>query len=239
MKSQLTPQAPVYQFVEHASQCAPVLEELGIDFCCGGNQSLEKACRARGLDVNEVFNRLMAVQPATGGGTEPEMAGAPAEMVDHIEASHHVYLKAAMPRIQQLIEKVVAAHGGNHPELKEVEALFQELVDDLGPHLMKEERVLFPMIRKLGTSMESGEFHCGSIRSPIRVMLMEHDTAGALLEKIKEATGTYSLPEDACRSYELLMKELKQFTEDTHLHIHKENNLLFPAVLEQVEEAPM
>lgn len=241
MVAELTPQTPVYRFVEEGAHRADLLEELGLDFCCGGQKPLEDACREKGLDVQEVFTRLMAAPAGQAPTDTPEdfQNSTPSEMVDHIEKTHHVYLKAAMPHIQQLIEKVVAAHGQNHPELKEVEALFQELVDDLGPHMMKEERVLFPMIRKLDANLETGEFHCGSIRNPIRVMLMEHDRAGILLEKIKTATGNFNPPEDACGSYRLLMKELKQFALDTHLHIHKENNLLFPAVLEACEEAPM
>ncbi|MCF8721172.1 iron-sulfur cluster repair di-iron protein [Nitrospina gracilis] len=235
-KIPLTVHTPVFQFVEDHPARAALLEELGIDYCCGGQTPFEEACRQKGMDPQKVFDRVVAFHaPESAGEQVAQSAVTATEWVNHIEKTHHVYLKAAMPRIMQLIEKVVAAHGHNHPELKDLEAVYTELVQDLGPHLIKEERVLFPMIRKMDGTQEAQTFHCGSIQNPIRIMLMEHNLAGDLLQKIKDITHSYTPPEDACRSYQLMLDELHRFALDTHLHVHKENNILFPMVLEQLE----
>ncbi len=225
-------QTPVYKLVEDKIQLAALLEELGIDFCCGGKKTLEEACREHQLDPEEVLDRLRNASTETSS-EETSLAEdlTPTEMVDHLEQTHHVYLKSALPHLTEVIEKVVNAHGSNHPELHELKTTYADLRSDLEPHLMKEEQVLFPMIRKLEAEGQDVEFHCGSIANPIRVMEMEHDRAGALMEQIKTLTGNFTAPEDGCGTYRLMMEELKTLVRDTHVHIHKENNLLFPEVL--------
>jgi regulator of cell morphogenesis and NO signaling len=160
----------------------------------------------------------------------------PAELVDHIESTHHRYLHEELPRLAALTQKVVGVHGGRHPELREVEATYAELQADLEPHLMKEERVLFPMIRELAESRTLPSFHCGSISNPISMMLLEHDRAGELLAALRELTDGYQPPADGCASYRALYTGLEELEADTHLHVHKENNILFPAVVALEDE---
>lgn len=219
--------------VERPSR-ARVLEDFGLDYCCGGWQSLADACQAAGLDTDGVVEALERAS-APSPSERAWMTLAPAALADHIEASHHVYLRRELPRLGALIEKVVAAHGGNHPELVEVQATYRDLVADLGPHLMKEERVLFPLIREMARpgGESAAQAHCGSIRNPIRVMLAEHDRAGELLARLHQLTGGYQPPTDACMSYRMLYAGLAELELDTHLHIHKENNVLFPAVVDR------
>jgi regulator of cell morphogenesis and NO signaling len=157
---------------------------------------------------------------------------APAELVDHLEATHHAYLHAELPRLDALFDKVIGAHGARHVELEGIAATYRLLRADLEPHLQKEERVLFPMIRELATAVERPTFHCGSVANPISVMMAEHDRAGELLESLRLMTGDYTAPADGCASYRALFEGLAQMEGDTHLHVHKENNLLFPAVVE-------
>jgi regulator of cell morphogenesis and NO signaling len=123
-------------------------------------------------------------------------------------------------------------HGERHPELAEVLAVYRELRADLEPHLMKEERVLFPMIRELAVASELPSFHCGSLRNPITMMGLEHDRAGELLGRLRELTDGYATPVDGCASYTALYRGLAALEADTHLHVHKENNLLFLAAVE-------
>ena len=115
----------------------------------------------------------------------------------------------------------------------DVQRAFRELRTDLEPHLVKEERILFPMIRTQESAEDVPEFHCGSVRNPIGVMCFEHDRAGELLAELRTLTGGWSAPDDACASYSLLYRGLAELEADTHLHIHKENNVLFPAAVEQ------
>jgi regulator of cell morphogenesis and NO signaling len=204
------------------------LERRGLDYCCGGRRTLEQACAAQDLDASAVVEELIASsrpQPVEAWAT---MDAVP--LADHIEATHHRYLWDELPRLTALMTKVRDVHGQRHPELHDVAACLAELRADLEPHLMKEERVLFPMIRELATATSPPSFHCGSIHNPIGMMMREHDNAGELLERLRQLTNEYVPPADACASYTALYQGLEQLQSDTHLHIHKENNVLFPMV---------
>ena len=157
---------------------------------------------------------------------------APDALVDHLEATHHAYLHAELPRLSALADKVVAAHGARHPELSEIRLAYETIRADLEPHLAKEEQVLFPMIRALaGAATTAPRFHCGTLQNPISVMLREHDQVGDLLATLRRLTQDYQAPADGCASYRALFDGFAELEADTHLHVHKENNVLFPAVV--------
>lgn len=205
------------------------LERIGLDYCCGGKRSLEQACRQQNLDPEGVLAELtsqpLAAEPA------PEWQNLPlAEMADHLEATHHRYLKQELPRLAELATKVSRTHGATHPELNEVAAVVTEIRADLEPHLRKEEEVLFPMVRTIGSASNRPSFPCGSINNPIAVMEAEHAVVGGLLASLRELTDGYQAPADTCASTQALMAGLAQLEADTHLHVHKGNNHLFPAV---------
>jgi regulator of cell morphogenesis and NO signaling len=210
------------------ANAARVLEGFGLDYCCGGKRPLSEAATAAGVDPAEVRAAIAAAEPAA----TPEWAGlGPAALVDHLEATHHAYLHAELPRLAALAAKVHEVHGARHPELAEVHRTFDALRLDLEPHLMKEEAVLFPMVRELAAASEAPAFHCGSLQNPIRVMEHDHDRAGELLEDLRRLTDGYTPPADGCASYQALYAGLAHLEADTHLHVHKENNVLFPAVV--------
>ena len=205
-----------------------VLESFGLDYCCGGRRPLGLVCEGLGIDPQIVLEALLA----TENGPEPDWASMGLiELVDQIEATHHAYLHTELGRLAALAEKVTAKHAVRHPELNEVQTVFTELSEDFTPHLAKEERVLFPMIRELATSSVTPTFHGGSLQNPISVMMLEHDQVGQLLEKLHTLTNGYQTPANGCRSYRALYDGLAELETDTHLHVHKENNLLFPAVI--------
>ncbi|MFN7148185.1 MAG: iron-sulfur cluster repair di-iron protein [Microthrixaceae bacterium] len=225
----IDPELTLGALVNQQPGSARVLESFGLDYCCGGRQSLLDACRTRGVAVEDVAAALDHIGPEIS----PDwVAMTPAALVDHLESTHHRYLHAELPRLDALAEKVAAAHGGRHPELLDVLADVKDLRDDLEPHLFKEEKVLFPMIRELCAADAAVTFHCGTLGNPISMMLIEHDRAGSLLEQLRERTDGYAVPADGCASYQALYDGLAELETDTHLHVHKENNLLFPAVLE-------
>ena len=138
------------------------------------------------------------------------------ELTEHLESTHHVYLKKALPRLVALMDKVHQAHSPRHPELTRLQTVVENLRADLEPHLLKEEQILFPLIRQLEAA-----------QGPIRVMRSEHDGAGELLKEMRTLANGYVLPKDGCQSFQLLYEGLKELEEDTHIHIHKENNILF------------
>ena len=145
------------------------------------------------------------------------------ELTEHLESTHHVYLKKTLPRLVALMDKVHQAHSPRHPELTRLQTVVENLRADLEPHLLKEEQILFPLIRQL----EAEGLQLEAAQGPIRVMRSEHDGAGELLKEMRTLTNVYVMPKDGCQSFQLLYEGLKELEEDTHIHIHKENNILF------------
>jgi regulator of cell morphogenesis and NO signaling len=229
MTSTIGPSTTLGDLVTSHPDLASELERRSLDYCCGGARTLADACAIEGLDPATVVEELAAVATAEPAPWAGLGAGG---LVDHLERTHHAYLHGELPRIAALSAKVRGVHGANHAELAEVDDLFGRLRDELDPHLAKEERVLFPLIRALASEAEAPASHCGSLRGPISQMLREHDQAGALLERLREAAGGYVVPADGCASYRALYRALEQLESDTHLHLHIENNRLFPLVAE-------
>jgi regulator of cell morphogenesis and NO signaling len=224
----ITEDQSLAEIVNALPASARVLESFGLDYCCGGRRPLRDACSATDIGPAVVLAALAKLRP----GTEPEWASMdPAALVDHLEATHHAYLHRELERLDALADKVVGVHAGRHAELVEVRAVFAALRSDLEPHLAKEERMLFPMIRTLASAAVAPSFPCGSIRNPISVMMLEHDAAGEMLATLRAITDAYQAPADGCASYRALYDGLAELEADTHLHVHKENNLLFPAVV--------
>jgi regulator of cell morphogenesis and NO signaling len=212
---------------------ARIFESFGIDYCCGGERSLADACSAAKVNVQEV---LQALEPTPAQEADRDwQAASLTEVVEHIVEKHHTYVRAEIPRLIALLGKVVQAHGQDHPELEKVEMSFRALAEELTLHLKKEERILFPYIVRLEGAARSGGRPApamfGTVQNPVRMMTMEHDSAGELLRKMRELTKGYTVPEDGCTSYRMLYRAIPEFEADLHQHIHLENNILFPRAI--------
>ena len=208
------------------------LEKLGIDYCCGGGRTLQDACAGANLPIHEVLTRLQQAT-ATPRAEDRDWQSAPlASLVDHINSTHHVFVRSECPRIEALAAKVVGVHGNNHPELVQVQKIFSALAEELHSHLMKEEQILFPYVKRMEESSAAGEPappSCfGTVTNPIAMMMQEHDGAGDALRALRSVTKNYEVPGDACISYRTLYEALQGFEADLHQHIHLENNILFP-----------
>ena len=209
-----------------------IFEKLGIDYCCGGGKSLEEACRAANLNINEVLDSLenacRASEPQTDRNWQIEPL---TSIIAHIQDTHHQYTRQEIARLDPLFKKVCGVHGKNHPELLRIYGLFQGLAQELSAHLMKEEMILFPYIIRLEAAVTGHEPIArppfGSVQNPVSMMEHEHDSAGNALRAMREAANGYSAPADACVSYQTLYKALADFEADLHQHIHLENNILF------------
>ncbi len=233
---ELDPSTTVGALVTERLGRAAVLDAHGVDYCCGGHRTLAELRDVEGLDLDSLGADIEKAD-AESDEAPPEWAHlSPAELADHIEATHHPYVRITLERLRELAAKVVAAHAGHHPELREVEVLVVAIAVDMAPHLAKEEQVLFPMVRELATARAAPDFHCGSVANPIRVMRMEHDMVGDHLRQLRAITDGYTVPPDGCDSYRALYTALEEFEHDTLLHVHKENNVLFPAVMAQEAE---
>ncbi len=220
--------APLGDLVTADPRRARILEGFGLDYCCNGHRSLSEATDAAGLNAAEVASALdlPGVAPAQtidGDRTNSALAH---DIVD----SHHAFMWEEMPRLQALVDKVLAAHGELHPELAEVHATYSQAVTALDPHMTMEERVVFPAISRMEKSQEP--VPGSSFGEPIQQLRDEHEVVGTLFKKIGTLTAGYAVPEGACNSYRAMLTGLEEMELDLHEHIHKENNVLFPRVLQ-------
>lgn len=217
---------------------AEIFSKHKIDFCCNGNRSLAEACASKSVDPNVLQAEIDAVKRMDHGG--PGNIGfdvwPPDLLADYIEKKHHRYVESKTPVIQAYLDKIAAVHGDRHPELHEINALFSASSQDLAAHMKKEELVLFPHVRKLMKATLNGKAadapHYGSVQNPIAIMMKEHEAEGDRFEKISALTDAYTPPADACNTYLVTFAMLAEFEKDLHLHIHLENNVLFPAAAE-------
>ncbi|HSK12483.1 MAG TPA: iron-sulfur cluster repair di-iron protein [Phnomibacter sp.] len=214
---------------------AQVFKKYGLDFCCGGKKTLKEACAEKGLDTLKIEQELATAREFPSGRALNYDDWKPDFLADFIEETHHAYVRKTLPQLLELGQKVWAAHGKDHPELDEIWQLLQEVETEMSTHMIKEERVLFPFIRALVNASEGiaplQQAHFGTVQHPIQMMEMEHEFVGAHLARIRELTNEYILPEDACNSYRVLYGMLQDFENDLHLHVHLENNILFPRAL--------
>jgi len=219
-------------------QATRVFEKLKIDYCCGGDQTLGEACAGIGVEVASLERMLDEARP---NDFEVDVSIdfqklTLRELIDHILDKHHVYTKDEMLRLEPLMAKVISVHGGNHSELSEMGALFQQICADLRPHMFKEEQVLFPYVLEMERSVlekRPAPFApFGTVKNPVRMMMMEHDTVGDLLRELRASSSNYTVPADGCISYQTLYQALETFEQDLHQHIHLENNILFPRAVE-------
>ena len=220
-------------------QATRVLEQFGIDYCCGGGQTLAEACRFKAVDAQEVVRAIeesLKREQVARNYAELDQN----ELIDHIVSTHHAFTRSEIERLTALLNKVVSVHGVRHPELVDVQKTFIDLAEDLLPHLVKEETCLFPYISKVESfgprKAVRPAAHFGTVQSPVRMMMFEHDLAGHLLRELRRITSEYAIPADACASYKALYQAMEKFEADLHQHIHLENNVLFPRAIQREAE---
>lgn len=214
---------------------ASVFKKYGIDFCCQGNRTISDACEKKGLAPEKLLEELNA-QGEKSSGDSTDYKSWPADLlIDVIEKKHHRYVEEKSREIIPFLEKIVKVHGQRHPELYEIEKEFKESVSELAKHMKKEELILFPFIRKMilakskGEGMDMPTF--GTVENPIDMMEHEHLIEGERFRRISELTNNYNPPADACNTYRVTFAMIQEFEEDLHLHIHLENNILFPRAI--------
>jgi regulator of cell morphogenesis and NO signaling len=246
MEELLGERTTVRDLVVKYPRTRPVLERFGIDYCCGGGHTLKDAAAEKGVVLDALFAALkdsIETPVADSSERERDWSFAPlTELADHIEERHHTFMKEQLPRLHELMAKVLKAHGPRHGEmLSQLQDVYQSLRREIEQHLMKEEQILFPGIRQIDACAHEGgkkpELHCGSVQNPIRQMEHEHDNAGAALAKMRELTSDYTLLDDACNTFAALYDGLRDLEDDLHEHIHLENNILFPKSIELEEKS--
>ena len=232
----VTAEKTVRELALENSSATRVFERLGVDYCCGGNKPLDEACRAANLSLEEVQRELDTAKQESQKSTDRDWQREPlSELIAHINATHHRFVRTEIARINPLLEKVCGVHGKNHSELLHIQALFRGLAQELTSHMMKEEMVLFPYITRMEEAVIQGEPLLpppfGTVANPVTMMEHEHDAAGNALRAMRKASNDYAAPEGACASYQALYRAFVEFEADLHQHIHLENNILFPRAI--------
>jgi regulator of cell morphogenesis and NO signaling len=236
----ITEQSLIGELVARDYRMAAVFNSHKIDFCCKGNRTIREVCEDAELKPEDLLTELSRMtRQAAAAAMNPDTW--PLDLlVDYIEKKHHRYVESRMGEIEELLKKLLRVHGVAYPELLEVEELFHKCTRDLTVHMRKEELVLFPVIRKISAAMDRKEPmrppRFGSVRNPISMMHHEHEAEGERFRNIAELTDNYTPPAEACQTHRLTYALLKEFEEDLHVHIHLENNLLFPKAVEMEDK---
>lgn len=211
---------------------AALFESLGIDFCCKGNKTIDEVCQTKAIEKELLFQNIEKVIKTEEIESSNYNSWPLDLLADYIEKKHHRYVEDKTPVLKQYLDKIFMVHGKQHPELFEIKNLFNQSAANLAAHMKKEELILFPFVRKMAVAKhansETPQAPFGTIQNPIQNMMYEHDLEGGMFRKIAELSNNYNPPSDACNTYKVTFALLKEFESDLHLHIHLENNILFP-----------
>ncbi|HJW30593.1 MAG TPA: iron-sulfur cluster repair di-iron protein [Saprospiraceae bacterium] len=233
-------QATVGETVAQDYRAAAVFEKYGIDFCCKGQLSIDEACERKKVLPEDVIRDLKLLNTTQGGIRYEQLSLS--DLADHIEGTHHRYIREKSPLIQRYLDKICAVHGDRHPELYEINQLFAASQVELANHMKKEELILFPRIRATEQSAVAAAGInlpiTGILKNPIAMMMTEHETEGDRFHSISVLTHGYQPPADACNTFRVTYGLLQEFEHDLHLHIHLENNILFPKAMRIEKDWP-
>ncbi|MBT8220239.1 MAG: iron-sulfur cluster repair di-iron protein [Bacteroidia bacterium] len=219
----------VAQIVTDHISAAHIFKKHGIDFCCGGGISMAKACEKNDISISTLEKEILDHIASTK--IEEDYDAMPLnDLLDRIEHRHHNYVRTTLPILSEYAHKVARVHGHHYPQLEEILHLVVTTSAELLDHLEKEEQILFPEIRKVLDSQKENDQNGTpkSMQSPISELHDEHENAGAAFHQIEKLTDNYTPPEGACNTFRALYHLLEEFENDLHLHVHLENNILFP-----------
>jgi regulator of cell morphogenesis and NO signaling len=227
------------EIVKKNYKAAAVFERYSLDFCCKGNQNFMSACKANNIEPSLLINELNQLESEQEHGVVFDTW--PLDMlIDYIIKRHHTYVEEKTPLIKSYLDKICEAHGARHPELHKVKGIFFEIGGELAVHMKKEELILFPFIKKLvqanstKTPVTSPLFE--SVSNPVDMMKEDHAVEGERFRRLAALTNNYQIPSDACNTFAVAYQFLDEFEKDLHLHIHLENNILFPKAIHLEEE---
>ncbi len=230
----ITKEITLGEVVKNNFKTAEIFETYGLDYCCNGKRSISLACEEKNINTDELIEKLSAANINKNGNGNFDKLELD-ELIDYIVSTHHSYVAKMLPIVNTHAGKVFNAHGKNHPELIEVTEIWRAISAELANHMMKEERMLFPYIKSLVNAKRNSAGYqfapFGTVENPISMMEKEHANAGDAFFRIKELTENYSIPDDACATLTVFYKELNEFENDLHLHIHLENNILHPKAI--------
>lgn len=232
----INPDLLVKEVVKTNFKTAALFQANNIDYCCGGNKKIKDACDEAGVDPGILIEQLEAVVADIDPDSEYINSLSLTALSDYVVQRHHSYVNQMIPVLKKNLDKICSVHGSKHPELFEIKDLFYKSAGDLTMHMQKEEIMLFPFIKRLEAAKNDNSVAprspFGSIANPIQMMMSEHQNEGDRFDDISRISEGYKIPDDACMTYQVTLKQLEAFESDLHRHIHLENNILFPRAIE-------
>ncbi len=230
----------VGQIVAEDYRVAQVFENHQIDFCCNGNRSLQEVAQDKNIEPETLLSEIKAIKNAQGGGSTDFDTWPLDLLADYIVKTHHRYAEKQIQTLKPYLEKISQVHGGRHPELFEIKEIFENIAGEITTHMKKEEIILFPTVKKIVQAKENQtelpNLSVGRVENPVSQMTHEHDDQGEAFKKIAELSNNFTPPADGCNTYKVTLGLLKDFQTDLHKHIHLENNILFPKVVNLAKE---
>lgn len=219
-------------FVAGDYRTSKVFEKYGIDFCCGGKVALSAVCREKGLDAEAILREIEEVKSTPLDRGRNYSAWELSFLADYIVNTHHAWLRENMEQIAVYARKVAEVHGANHPEVIEISRIFDGIVTGMTAHLREEEEVFFPAVKSISAARKAGSEpdvkDLAVIRDSLEKLDAEHNQIGEAVHEIRRLSRDYAVPADACNTYMVTYRKLREFEDDLHKHVHLENNILFP-----------
>ncbi|MDD2732384.1 MAG: iron-sulfur cluster repair di-iron protein [Desulfuromonadaceae bacterium] len=236
MQKSTTGKSTIGEIVAADFRTATVFENHGIDFCCGGRVALETTCAEKGLELATILSELEAVDNEPADRSQNYSSWALPFLIDYIVNTHHAYLKENDEQIAAYTRKIADVHGGHHPEVIQISAIFDKIAADMTIHLIEEEDVFFPAVKRVKAARIAGltanANDLETIRASLLTLHREHDAIGDAIHTIRNLSQDYTIPGDVCNTFVVTYKKLKEFEDDLHKHVHLENNILFQKAAE-------
>jgi regulator of cell morphogenesis and NO signaling len=219
----------VGEIVANDFRAANIFKNAGIDFCCGGKKGLLETCREKGIDTSKLEIELQGLDNLPENPIQNFKEWEPDFLCDYIVNTHHKFVLKNLPELVYYTQKIASVHGDHHPELIKIAGFFSNINEELLQHLRNEEEVLFPAIKEVKRN-GSPEAKQLIIKETSR-MIGEHELAGSAMDEINKISKNYTVPADGCNTYHVTFKTLQQFEDDLHVHVHLENNILYPKAI--------
>lgn len=232
--------ATVAEMVTRDFRTADIFKKYGIDFCCGGKKTLDQVCKEKNLPFESIQRDLELVDRINDTPIQLADQWDLPFLTEYIIHVYHRWTVAAIPKLWEYLQKIAKVHGERHPELKEISYFFAALSEELENHMQKEEQVIFPYIKNLvyaqSNKSKLPDAVFDAIRKPILALEHEHESAGEMMQHLRELSNQYTPPEDACNTYRVAFAKLKEFEDMLFQHVHIENNILFPKAIALEQE---
>lgn len=229
-KAQAGQDRTIGQIVAEDFRTAGVFEKHKIDFCCGGDIGLAETCRTKGLGLAAITRELEAVKAKPLERGQNYSSWELPFLADYIVNNHHTYLNENLGQISAYARKIASVHGGHHPELLKIAALFDKIAAGMAAHLKEEEEVFFPAVKRAYAAAKGGGAapkDLKLIRDSLVKLGHEHEAIGDATHKIRHLSKEYAIPGDVCNTFVVTYQKLREFEDDLHKHVHLENNILF------------